>query len=97
MPHYFQFYKSFKENEALLNIENAVRNLTIPYLILHGSNDETVSLKEAENLNNWNPNNQLELLAGANHTFGCSQPWEDALMPKDLREVVSKSILFINS
>ena len=69
MPHYFQFYTSFKENEDLLNIKIAAEELSIPYLIVHGELDETVPIKEAENLHAWCPTSQIEIISGANHSF----------------------------
>ena len=95
MPHYFQFYTNFKENESRLHIQNAVNNLKIPYLIIHGSNDETVPVKEAEDLLSWNSNNKLVLIENGNHSFGNKHPWESSILPKDLKTVIDQSIGFI--
>tara|TARA_R110001583_G_scaffold35585_3_gene118265 strand:+ start:83184 stop:84032 length:849 start_codon:yes stop_codon:yes gene_type:complete len=95
MPHYFQFYKNFKENEERLTIKNAVSKLKISYLIVHGKNDEVVPLKEAENLHSWNPNSKLVVIEKMNHPLGCTQPWEDKKMPVYLEKVVKESINFI--
>lgn len=95
MPHYFQFYTSFKENEEKLNIRTAVQELNIPYLIVHGNNDETVLLKEAKDLESWNPSNQLKIIEEANHTFGSSHPWTESNLPLPLTVAVETSIKFI--
>ncbi len=95
MPHYFQFYINFKENEKRLHIQSAVENFKIPYLIIHGENDETVPVKEAKDLQSWNTNNQLFIVKNANHSFGNKQPWDSDSLPKDLKIVVQKSIQFI--
>jgi dienelactone hydrolase len=95
MPHYFQFYTSFKENEEKLNIRSAVKELKIPYLIVHGNNDETVLLKEAKDLESWNPANQLKLIEEANHTFGSSHPWREPDLPLQLAEAIKASISFL--
>ncbi len=97
MPHYFQFYLNFKENEDRLTIKNAVHTLQIPYLIIHGSNDETVSLQEAKNLKDWNKKNELIIIQEANHTFGSSQPWNTHSIPEDLQKAIKHTIKFINS
>ncbi|RLD85175.1 MAG: alpha/beta hydrolase [Bacteroidetes bacterium] len=94
MPHYFQFYLNYKENEPRLSIQNAVKKLEIPYLIIHGSEDETVPVKEAKDLLSWNSNNQLIVVENANHSFGSKHPWESLSLPKDLKAVVEKSIKF---
>lgn len=97
MPHYIQFYTAFKENEDRLNIKNAVERLRIPYLIIHGSNDETVSLQEAENLYSWNSKNKLQIIENANHTFDSKQPWESPNLPEYLEIATKKTIDFIFS
>ena len=95
MPHYFQFYTSFKSNEAALTIKTAAEKLSIPYLIVHGNMDETVALKEAENLNTWHPESQLEVIDGANHSFGSAQPWTQHVMPPHLTLAVKRSLEFV--
>ena len=95
MPHYYQFYTSFKENEAELDIRTAVEQLNIPYLIVHGEKDETVLLQEAIALENWKSSNQLEVISAANHTFGSSHPWEEPSLPKHLSQAVETSIEFL--
>ena len=95
MPHYFQFYTSFKSNEAVLTIKTAAEKLSIPYLIVHGNMDETVPLKEAENLHAWSPESQLEVIEGANHSFGSSQPWTQHALPSHLSLALERSLDFI--
>tara|TARA_R110000868_G_scaffold97876_3_gene269323 strand:+ start:4104 stop:4946 length:843 start_codon:yes stop_codon:yes gene_type:complete len=95
MPHYFQFYTNFIENEERLTIERAVKHLKIPHLIIHGDNDTSVSIKEAINLNKWNPMSQLKIIEGANHVFGASQPWDKDYIPNHLQEAINLSLLFL--
>ncbi|RXP64473.1 alpha/beta hydrolase [Lutibacter sp. HS1-25] len=95
MPHYYQFYTSFKENEERLTIKNAVSKLTIPHLIIHGKDDVVVLPKEAENLHSWNPKSKLIVIENMNHPLGCTQPWKEPKMPIHLAEVVKYSIGFI--
>ena len=95
MPHYFQFYTSFKNNEERLTIQKAVSNLKIPHLIIHGENDEVVKIEEAKNLNTWNAGSTLILIHEMNHPLGCTQPWEQKEMPVHLSQVVKESINFI--
>ncbi|MEW7289652.1 alpha/beta hydrolase family protein [Aquimarina sp. 2304DJ70-9] len=94
MPHYFQFYTSFIENEERLTISKAVKHVDIPHLIIHGTDDPTVNLKEAENLHQWNLESELFLIEGANHVFGAKHPWEDINLSEDLNAITQKSIEF---
>jgi pimeloyl-ACP methyl ester carboxylesterase len=95
MPHYFQFYTNFKENEERLTIKNAVSKLNIPQLIIYGEKDEVVKPKEAENLHSWNQKSKLICIKGMNHPLGCTQPWKKDEMPVSLAEAVKKTIHFI--
>ena len=97
MPHYFQFYRTFKENEDRLTIKKAVSSLNIPVLIIHGTADETVGIQEAKALDSWGKNAEIHIIEEANHTFGSSQPWDKAEMPEHLSEVVDKSLYFLSS
>ena len=96
MPHFYQFYINFKENEERLNIERAAKNMTIPYLIIHGDADTSISIKEGENLHKWNPKSEFEIIKNADHVFNVSHPWNSNEMSKELQKVVTKSIAFLS-
>jgi len=96
MPHYFQFYTNYKENESRLHIKSAVKKLNIPYLIIHGTHDETVPVQEAKNINSWNKHSHLTLIESANHSFGSQQPWKSNKLPEDLKKTVDKTIQFMS-
>lgn len=95
MPHYIQFYENFKANEERLHIATAVKNLTIPMLIIHGDADDSVKIDEAENLKNWNPKAAYRVIENGNHVFNVAHPWEKETMSKELIEVVNTTIDFI--
>lgn len=95
MPHLYQFYENFKENEERLTIKKAVENLNIPQLIIYGEIDEVVLPAEAKNIHLWNPKSKLYIVEGMNHPLGCSQPWGSSTMPFHLEKVVKKSIEFV--
>jgi pimeloyl-ACP methyl ester carboxylesterase len=95
MPHFYQFYEDFNKNKERLNIENATRKLKIPQLIIHGDNDTSVSIKEAEKLHNWNPDSQFETIQGANHVFNTSHPWQKNILSKELEKAILISMAFL--
>ncbi len=95
MPHLYQFYQNFKDNEDRLTIKKAVQKLNIPYLIIHGEKDEVVLPQEAKNLHLWNPKSELIFIPEMNHSLGCTQPWNQPKMPIHLQYAVQKSIDFI--
>ena len=96
MPHHFQFYEDFKANEERLNIEKAVRNLSIPQLIIHAKDDPSVKYSEAEDLHKWNPKSILSPIPHSDHVFGASHPWKTKNLPKPLQDVIQESISFIS-
>lgn len=95
MPHYFQFYENFIENKNRLNIKRAASNLKMPFLIIHGNEDSSVSIDEAYALHDWNSKSKLEIIDGANHVFGAQHPLEKHALPKHLEGVVQKVDAFI--
>lgn len=95
MPHYYQFYEDFEKDEHRFDVERATEMAKAHVLIIHGTNDESVSVRNAEHLHILNPNSELYLIENANHTFGAKEPWEDHGLPKDMNDVVEKSIKFI--
>lgn len=96
MPHNYQFYKNFKANKARLNIKTSVKNLNIPFLIIHAKNDSSVKYSEAQSLHLWNKNNKLLIIKSSDHVFGAKHPWIEDKMPLKLKSVVENSIQFIN-
>ncbi|WP_299121531.1 alpha/beta fold hydrolase [uncultured Winogradskyella sp.] len=95
MPHYYQFFEDFKANEKRLHIESAIKRLNIPTLIIHGDNDTSVSLSEAEELHKWYPDSQLEIIEGANHVFNTKHPWSTDILSQELKKVVELISNFI--
>jgi pimeloyl-ACP methyl ester carboxylesterase len=96
LPHYLQFYKDFEENESRLTINRAVLNLSKPQLIIHGSDDPTVSINEAIAVHKWNPASKLKIINDADHVFGSKHPWIEKNLPQNLQEAVNFTIKFLN-
>tara|TARA_B110000967_G_C18836657_1_gene537108 strand:+ start:684 stop:1535 length:852 start_codon:yes stop_codon:yes gene_type:complete len=97
MPHYYQFYENFMENESRLTIRTAAEKLALPHLIIHGDLDTTVNLEEALKLHAWHPKSQLIVLKGANHVFGSSHPWVSNELSSYLQQIQLKTSCFINN
>lgn len=96
MPHYYQFYEDYEKDMHRFDVERATEMAKAYFLIIHGTNDESVNVKNAEHLHLLHPNSELFLIENANHTFGAKEPWEENELPKDLNTVVEKCIAFIN-
>ena len=96
MPHYYQFYEDFEKNIHRFDVERATEMAKAYVLIIHGTHDESVSVKNAEHLHILNPNSELFLVEGADHTFGAKEPWMENRLPEHLKIITEKCIDFIN-
>jgi dipeptidyl aminopeptidase/acylaminoacyl peptidase len=97
MPHLFDFYEDFKENEDRLTISRAAKELEIPFLIVHGTADETVEVENAYDLQKWAKNTELFLLEGSDHVFEGSHPWEKKELPAAMQKIIEKVLNFVKS
>lgn len=84
MPLYKSFYQDFKENPSNYSVKEATQKLNqtnIPQLIIHGTNDTSVTIKDAEDIFEWsndkihqNNNAKLVLINDADHTYNTKHP-----------------------
>jgi alpha-beta hydrolase superfamily lysophospholipase len=76
-----------------LDMEAAARKIKVPWLIVHGTGDETVPSSEAEKLHALSPGvSTLRLIKGANHGFDAKHPLGEA--PPVLEKVVLETVKF---
>jgi uncharacterized protein len=77
LPLYTDVLDDIDQHDSTLDIEAAARSIAVPWLIAHGAQDETVSLREAVLLRSANsrPTTRLLTVEGAGHTFGATHPW----------------------
>ncbi len=65
-----------RANGDRLDVGRAAVAIEIPYLIVHGTEDEAVQVSDAESLARAAPRwARLELIEGAGHTFGARHPF----------------------
>ena len=94
MPLYYQLFEDYQQNEAHLNIQNAIKKLKIPILICHGLNDPAVNYSSALSLQKWQPNAKL-FTVDSDHVFGRSHPWTHEYMPIPMQMVIDERIQFL--
>jgi dienelactone hydrolase len=80
LPLYTDVLDDIKENPSDLDIGAAAGRVAVPWLIIHGTNDESVGFAEAERLKaaTTRPDARLLAINGAGHTFGAVHPWRSA-------------------
>jgi alpha-beta hydrolase superfamily lysophospholipase len=76
-----------------VNIESAAGKIKVPWLIVHGTADETVPSAEAERLHSRAKGvSTLRLIEGAGHTFDAKHPLNE--IPSSLEKVVGETTKF---
>ena len=73
------YLRDIEENTERLDIRRAASRLTLPWLIVHGEADTSVTADDARTL--WDmagENAELLLIEDADHTFGAKHPYEGA-------------------
>jgi len=95
MPLYYQLAENYFSNRDRLHIPSAVKHLKMPFLIVHGTRDESVPYDSALTLHEWNAHSTLLTIDGGNHTFGAKHPFEATELPPDSGKVVDETIRFL--
>ena len=76
LPLYPDVLDDIDQRRSALDILAAASRIRVPWLLIHGTADESVRFKEAELLQSA-ATDKTRLLAvnGAGHTFGAVHPW----------------------
>lgn len=80
-----------------LNIENAVKSLKVPLLIVHGEQDLTVKKDEAMLIYSWADKSltELELIPATGHTFNVTHPFNGP--NNKFERVLNKTLKFFET
>jgi dienelactone hydrolase len=80
--------EDWEAHQSELDVLAAASRIAIPWLIVHGAEDESVPVEEGEHLRQAaaGGSGRVELLAvpGAGHTFGARHPWSGSTPELDL-------------
>lgn len=84
---------------AELEIIRAARDIAVPWLVVHGTEDEAVSIADAEQLHtaSGRPTTQLLRIDGAGHTFGAAHPWTPAASAGPIGRVFDATLAWLAS
>jgi pimeloyl-ACP methyl ester carboxylesterase len=79
LPLYTDVLDDIEQNPGVLDIQAAAARISVPWLIIHGSNDESVGFAEARSLEAASQaSTQLIAVENGGHTFGATHPWKSA-------------------
>ena len=99
LPLGFDLLQETLKSDTEWNVERQIKKMNVPFLIIHGENDEAVSLSHGEKLFSWikglNSNSKFETIKGATHTFNTKHPFTQSSIEVD--KLISSSISWIHS
>ena len=78
MPLYRTFWEDLKANAGRLDVLAAAARVHVPWLIVHGSEDATVPVAEADRLNEAGRTAELGVVEGSGHTFEATHPMRES-------------------
>ncbi len=98
LPLYYQLYQDLKKNSSRLDIPKASTKITVPFLIIHGTDDKVVSFEEAKRLRDSCFSSQLLSIENSGHTFEGKHPMhKDEKYPENLSRVLEETVSFLLS
>ncbi|WP_214071282.1 alpha/beta fold hydrolase [Mucilaginibacter sp. dw_454] len=83
-------------NPGRLDIHAKATQITQPWLIVHGDEDKTVPLSQAQELHKAQPDAQFSVIKGGDHTFGGTYPYGKDSLPPHLLDFSDQAIQFFN-
>ncbi len=97
LPQGEEFLNEVLESDTAWNVENEIKKLVQPLLILHGENDEAIPVEHSYAKYEWakanNNKTSLKIIPGATHTFNTKHPFEEA--SPQLEQMIAEAVAFI--
>jgi len=98
LPQYVDVLEEVEQQRAnRLDLEGAARDVTAPWLLLHGEDDDNVPSAESERLHaaSGKGTTELKIVNGTGHTFGAKHPMEG--IPEPLERSVQATVNFFGA
>lgn len=95
LPLGIDLYADYQKNKANYDVVSAAQVVTCPWLICHGTADETVDVQSAKELHAIAIMSDLFTVENTGHTYGRKEPWEKDSLPHDSEVLVDHSIQFV--
>lgn len=94
MPLSREIFADYENHKASYDVLKSASAISCPWLIVHGTEDETVAVENADLLKKQNPNAQVLKIKGTNHTYDCHEPWTEKNLSSATKKLVQASIRF---
>jgi len=92
-------YEDARENADKLMADKRITEVTVPTLIIHGANDESVPRSDADKLfqNAGTDQKNCIIIPDTGHTFDGAQPFEDEELPKPFQRMLSYTCQWLDA
>lgn len=99
LPQGEEFLNEVLESDSKWNVENEIKKLRQPILIIHGEDDEAIPAEHGQSKYEWiknkKKNTSLKIISGATHTFNTRHPFEETNL--HLEEMIDEVVAFIKA
>ena len=89
-----ELYEDFENHKTSYDVIKAATSIDVPWLICHGTEDETIEVSNADILKKCNPAAEVLKIKGTGHTYGRSEPHTVKELPAPAKKLVAASIKF---
>ena len=83
-----------RNSSGPLDIIGSAHAINVPWLIVHGQNDESVDVADARALHQSSGKAELALVPATGHTFGATHPLTQT--PESLEEVMARTVAWFS-
>lgn len=94
-PLKYSFREDIVEHWDRFDLMRRLDELSVPCMLVHGTEDETVPVLDARDLSELIDHAVFLELDGAGHTFGGKHPWETDELPGELELVAEETAEFL--
>lgn len=95
MPLKYSLYEDLLQHRDRLDIEQAAKNIQVPWRIIHGEIDPTVDVKVAKRFKALQPRAELCVIPNAHHNFGAKHPLDGTENTSQIQELIACTQEFI--
>ena len=99
LPQGKEFLNEVLESDSKWNVENEIKKLRQPVIIIHGENDEAIPADHGRSMFEWiqavNKKSFFKIIPGATHTYNTKHPFEGTT--PQLEEMINSVAWFIQS
>jgi len=94
LPVYYDLYLNYEKNADRFNLKNVISELNIPFMVVHGIEDEYIPFENALEIKKWNSSVVLNLMPYSNHNLGATHPYPHSKLSDELQFVCKQTDLF---